>query len=170
MAVRIRLRRMGRKKTPHYRVVVTDRTAPREGRFVESIGYYKPLNQPARLVLDLERVDYWIAQGAVPSDTVGSLIRKARIGGDDSLAVGEVRADEEKAKKAEAVATRRREEAEKAKAQKAAEAEAAAATEAAAKAAAAAEAEAATAATAVSESGAEAAEEGAKPEEESGDA
>jgi small subunit ribosomal protein S16 len=159
---------MGRKKTPHYRVVVTDRTAPREGRFVESIGYYKPLNQPARLVLDLERVDYWIAQGAVPSDTVGSLIRKARIGGDDSLAVGEVRADEEKAKKAEAVATRRREEAEKAKAQKAADAEAA--TEAAAKAAAAAEAEAATAATAVSESGAEAAEEGAKPEEESGDA
>lgn len=168
MAVRIRLRRMGRKKTPHYRVVVTDRTAPREGRFVESIGYYKPLNQPARLVLDLERVDYWIAQGAVPSDTVGSLIRKARIGGDDSLAVGEVRADEEKARKAEAVATRRREEAEKAQAQKAAEAAAAAAAE--AEAAAAAEAEAATAATEVSESGTEAAEEGAKPEEESGDA
>jgi small subunit ribosomal protein S16 len=120
---------MGRKKTPHYRVVVTDRTAPREGRFVESIGYYKPLNQPARLVIDLERVDFWIAQGAVPSDTVGSLIRKARIGGDGSLAVGEVSAEEEKAKKAEAVTARRKQESEKAKAKKSADAEAATAAE-----------------------------------------
>jgi len=115
---------MGRKKTPHYRVVVTDRTSPREGRFVESIGYYKPLNQPARLVLDLDRVDYWIAQGAVPSDTVGSLIKKARTGGDDTLAVGEVSAEEQKASKAEAVAARRKLEAEKAKAKVAADSEA----------------------------------------------
>jgi small subunit ribosomal protein S16 len=115
---------MGRKKTPHYRVVVTDRTSPREGRFVESIGYYKPLNSPARLVIDMERVDFWISRGAVPSDTVGSLIKKARSGGDDTLAVGEVSAEEQKASKAEAAATRRRQVAEETKAKKAEEAEA----------------------------------------------
>lgn len=154
MAVRIRLRRMGRKKMPHYRVVVTDRTAPRDGRFVESIGYYKPLTNPARLVLDLDRVDYWITQGAVPSDTVGSLIRRARTGGDATLTFGEVSPEEEKARKAEAIAARRKEEADKAKAKVAAEAAVAAEAEAAAQAeakaradAAAAEAEAAKAAT-----------------------
>jgi small subunit ribosomal protein S16 len=66
MAVKIRLRRMGRKKAPHYRIVVADSTAPRDGRFVESLGYYKPLESPARLVVDLERVDYWVGQGARP--------------------------------------------------------------------------------------------------------
>ncbi|NNF13821.1 MAG: 30S ribosomal protein S16, partial [Gemmatimonadetes bacterium] len=59
MPARIRLRRMGRKKTPHYRVVVADSASPRDGRFVETLGYYKPLSQPARLVLDMERVDHW---------------------------------------------------------------------------------------------------------------
>jgi small subunit ribosomal protein S16 len=119
---------MGRKKTPHYRVVVTDRAAPREGRFVESIGYYKPLTEPARLVLDLDRVDYWIAQGAVPSDTVGSLIKRARTGGDDTLAVGEVSPEQEKAKKAEALAARRQKEVDEVKAKAAKAAEAAQAT------------------------------------------
>ena len=64
---------MGRKKQPHYRVVVADSLSPRDGRFVESLGYYKPLSQPARLVLDLERVDYWLSKGAEPSGTVNSL-------------------------------------------------------------------------------------------------
>jgi len=112
MAVRIRLRRMGRKKTPHYRVVVTDVASPRDGRFVESLGYYRPLTNPARLVLDLERVDYWIGEGAAPSDTVQSLISKARKGGDALVAVGEVDGGAEKAKRAEALAARRRVEAE----------------------------------------------------------
>ena len=113
MAVRIRLRRMGRKKMPHYRVVVTDRASPREGRFVETVGHYKPLMNPARLVLDLERVDYWIGQGAVPSDTVSSLIHKARKGGDDLVALGEVSVEEEKAKKVGALAAKRKAHAEK---------------------------------------------------------
>ena len=82
MAVRIRLKRMGRKKAPHYRVVVADSKSPRDGRFVETLGYFKPLSNPARLVLDLERVDYWVGQGASPSGTVKSLISKARAGGD----------------------------------------------------------------------------------------
>ena len=72
---------MGRKKRPHYRIVVADSASPRDGRFVETLGYYKPLAQPARLVLDMERVDHWIAEGASPSGTVKSLITKARKGG-----------------------------------------------------------------------------------------
>ena len=82
MPVRIRLRRMGRKKQPHYRVVVADSLSPRDGRFVESLGYYKPLTQPARLVLDMERVEHWLSKGAEPSGTVKTLISKARRGGD----------------------------------------------------------------------------------------
>jgi small subunit ribosomal protein S16 len=104
---------MGRKKLPHYRVVVTDRQAPREGRFVETLGHYKPLVNPARLVLDLERVDYWISQGAVPSQTVSSLIHRARKGGDEGLALGDVSVDEERARKAEALAAKRKAEAER---------------------------------------------------------
>ncbi|HKJ03042.1 MAG TPA: 30S ribosomal protein S16, partial [Longimicrobiales bacterium] len=88
MPVRIRLRRMGRKKQPHYRVVVADSLSPRDGRFVENLGYYKPLTKPARLVLDMERVDHWLGQGAEPSGTVKSLITKARRGGDAKVAVG----------------------------------------------------------------------------------
>jgi len=114
MAVRIRLRRLGRKKKPHYRVVVTDRAAPREGRFIETLGHYRPLMDPARLVLDLERVDYWIGQGAVPSETVHSLIEKARKGGDDSLAIGDVNLEEERARKTGALAAKREAEAAKA--------------------------------------------------------
>lgn len=116
---------MGRKKQPHYRVVVTDRTFPRDGRFVESLGHYNPLTSPARLVIDLDRVDYWVGQGAVPSDTVNSLLQKARKGGDDTLAVGEANAEAEKARKAEELAARRKAETDLA-AKKAAEAKAAA--------------------------------------------
>lgn len=112
MSVRIRLRRMGRKKAPHYRVVVADGDSPRDGRFVETIGYYKPLSSPARVVVDLERADYWLGQGAQPSATVRSLLNKARKGGDESVAVGEADAAAEKARRAEQLARRRQAEAE----------------------------------------------------------
>lgn len=111
MSVRIRLRRMGRKKAPHYRVVVADGDSPRDGRFVETIGYYKPLSTPARVVVDLERADYWLGQGAQPSATVRSLLNKARKGGDASVAVGEADAAAEKARRSEQLATRRQAEA-----------------------------------------------------------
>ena len=98
---------MGRKKQPHFRVVIADGRSPRDGRFVETIGYYKPLSDPARLVLDLERVDHWLGEGASPSDTVKSLIAKARKGGTADLAVGEVGAEERKARRAEELAAKR---------------------------------------------------------------
>ncbi len=116
---------MGRKKRPHYRIVVADSASPRDGRFVETLGYYKPLAQPARLVLDMERVDHWIAEGASPSGTVQSLITKARKGGDATVALGEVDADERKTKRAEELAARRAVEQKAAAAAAAAEAAAA---------------------------------------------
>ena len=131
MAVKIRLRRMGRKKQPHYRVVVADIDSPRDGRFIETLGYYKPLSHPARLVLDLERVEYWESKGAKASGTVANLVKKARMGGDEKVAVGEVDKDAEKQAHQEALAARRRDEAEAAAAEeKAAEAEAKAAAKA----------------------------------------
>jgi small subunit ribosomal protein S16 len=143
MAVRIRLKRMGRKKAPHYRVVVADSRSPRDGRFVETLGYYKPLSTPARLVLDLERVDYWMGEGADPSHTVRTLISKARTGGDDQIAVGEPDTEAEKKAKQEALAAKRAaEKKEREEAEAAAQAEAEAAAKAEAEAAAAAEAEA----------------------------
>ena len=87
MSVKIRLRRMGKKKQPHYRIVVTDSRAPRDGRFVENIGYYNPMSNPGKLSLDLGRVDYWVGEGAIVSPTVGSLVSKARAGGDDIVAM-----------------------------------------------------------------------------------
>jgi len=143
MSVKIRLKRMGRKKAPHYRVVVTDTRSPRDGRFVETLGYYKPLSDPARLVLDVERVDYWIGEGAQPSSTVKSLIGRARAGGDETVAVGEVDAEQRKQEAKEALAAKRAAEAEAKAAQEAAAAEAEAAAKAEAEAAAKAEAEAA---------------------------
>jgi small subunit ribosomal protein S16 len=121
---------MGRKKQPHYRVVVADSTSPRDGRFIETLGYYKPLTTPARLVLDMERVDHWLSEGALPSGTVKTLITKARRGGDRKVALGEVDPETRETKRAEALAARRAEEARAAQAkatsaQAAAEAEAA---------------------------------------------
>lgn len=98
---------MGRKKQPHYRIVVADSASPRDGRFVETLGYYKPLSHPARLVVDVERVDYWIEKGAQTSGTVKSLVNKARRGGDAKVALGEVDKEAQKAKRAEALAARR---------------------------------------------------------------
>ncbi len=121
MAIKIRLRRMGRKKQVHYRIVVADGDSPRDGRFVESLGYYKPLSHPARVVVDMERVDHWIGQGAVPSHTVSSLLKKVRKGGDASVAVGEVDKEAEKQAKVEALAAKRKAEAEAEAAKKAEE-------------------------------------------------
>ncbi len=73
----IRLTRRGAKKQPVYRVVVADKEAKRDGRFVEIVGHYNPCRKPAELKLDQERINYWIARGAQPSETVRSLIRKA---------------------------------------------------------------------------------------------
>ncbi|MBQ6569478.1 MAG: 30S ribosomal protein S16 [Clostridia bacterium] len=70
MAVKIRLRRMGAKKAPFYRVVVADSRYPRDGRFIEEIGYYNPLKQPSEVNIDAEKAKKWIANGAQPTDTV----------------------------------------------------------------------------------------------------
>ena len=78
--VRLRLTRMGRKKQPFYRIVAADSRAPRDGRFIESIGHYNPMLNPPEIKIDLERVDYWLGVGASPSDTVSSLIKRARGG------------------------------------------------------------------------------------------
>ena len=76
MAVKIRLRRMGAKKAPFYRVVVADSRYPRDGRFIEEIGYYNPLTDPAEVVIDGEQAKKWISNGAQPTDTVKALLKK----------------------------------------------------------------------------------------------
>ena len=75
--VRLRMTRLGTVKRPFYRVIATDSRSPRDGRFLEQLGYYDPMKTPKEIKLDLERVKYWISQGAQPSDTVKSLIKKA---------------------------------------------------------------------------------------------
>jgi len=79
MAVRIRLRRTGRKKAPMFRIVVTDSRSPRDGRFIEIVGQYAPRQGENALNLRSERVNYWLDHGALPSDTVRSLLRRAGI-------------------------------------------------------------------------------------------
>jgi len=79
MAVRIRLKRMGAKKRPFYRVVVADSRSPRDGRFIEEIGYYDPLRQPAEIKIDEEKALQWLQRGAQPSDTARSLLSKAGV-------------------------------------------------------------------------------------------
>ena len=73
--VKIRLRRMGAKKAPFYRVVVADSRYPRDGRFIEEIGTYDPLTEPATIKIDMERAKYWISNGAQPTDTVKALLK-----------------------------------------------------------------------------------------------
>ena len=79
MAVKIRLRRMGAKKAPFYRVVVADSRFPRDGRFIEEIGYYDPTKEPAVVSIDAEKAKAWIANGAQPTDTVKVLLKKNNI-------------------------------------------------------------------------------------------
>ena len=76
MAVKIRLRRMGAKKAPFYRVVVADSRFPRDGRFIEEIGYYDPTKEPSVVKIDAEKAKKWIANGAQPTDTVKALFKK----------------------------------------------------------------------------------------------
>ncbi len=77
--VKIRLRRMGAKKRPFYRVVVADARAPRDGRFIEEIGYYDPTKDPAIIKIDEDRAMKWIKDGAQPTDTARSLLRQSGI-------------------------------------------------------------------------------------------
>ena len=76
MAVKIRLARHGAKKRPYYRIVVADSESPRDGRFLEKVGTYNPLLDPAEVTLNTDRVQYWLQQGATPTDTVKSLLKK----------------------------------------------------------------------------------------------
>ncbi|MBO4308870.1 MAG: 30S ribosomal protein S16 [Clostridia bacterium] len=79
MAVKMRLRRIGAKKAPFYRVIVADSRSPRDGRFIEEIGYYNPLTQPVEIKIDPEKAKKWIANGAQPTETVKALLKKSGI-------------------------------------------------------------------------------------------
>ena len=79
MAVKIRLKRLGAKKAPFYRVVVADERSPRDGKFIEEIGYYDPMTNPATVKIDADKANKWLGNGAQPTDTVRSLLKKADI-------------------------------------------------------------------------------------------
>ena len=79
MAVKIRLRRMDQKKAPFYRVVVADSRSPRDGRFIEEIGYYDPMTDPANVKIDAEKAKKWLDNGAQPTETVKALLKKTEI-------------------------------------------------------------------------------------------
>jgi len=74
--VKIRLRRMGAKKAPYYRIIVADSRSPRDGRFIEELGVYDPMADGEKIKVDMERAKYWIANGAQPTDTVRGLLKK----------------------------------------------------------------------------------------------
>ena len=74
--VKIRLRRMGAKKAPFYRIVVADSRSPREGRFIEEVGYYDPMKDPAEVKLDAEKITAWLKNGAQPTETVKAILTK----------------------------------------------------------------------------------------------
>ncbi|KXB47748.1 hypothetical protein HMPREF3188_00341 [Tissierellia bacterium KA00581] len=84
MAVKIRLKRMGSKKKPFYRIVVADSRAPRDGKFIEEIGYYNPLTEAKEIKVDKEKVNAWIKNGAKPSDTVNRLFKNNGIYSEDN--------------------------------------------------------------------------------------
>ena len=79
MAVRIRLKRMGAKKAPFYRVVVADSKSPRDGKFIEEIGYYNPLTDPVDIKIDADKATSWMEKGALPTETVKALLKKSEI-------------------------------------------------------------------------------------------
>ena len=79
MAVKIRLRRMGAKKNPFYRIVVADSRYPRDGRFIEEIGTYDPLKTPSDVKIDADKAKQWIANGAQPTDTVKDILKKSGV-------------------------------------------------------------------------------------------
>ena len=79
MAVKMRLRRMGAKKAPFYRVIVADERSPRDGKFIDEIGYYNPLRDPAEIKIDSDKATKWLNDGAQPTETVKSLLKKSGI-------------------------------------------------------------------------------------------
>ena len=79
MAVKIRLKRLGAKKSPFYRVVVADERSPRDGKFIEEIGYYNPLTDPVDIKIDAEKATKWLNNGAQPTETVRTLLKKTEI-------------------------------------------------------------------------------------------
>ena len=79
MAVKIRLKRIGAKKTPFYRVVVADERSPRDGKFIEEIGYYNPMTEPADIKINAEKATKWLSNGAQPTETVRTLLKKSEI-------------------------------------------------------------------------------------------
>lgn len=79
MSVKIRLKRMGMKKKPFYRVVVADNRSPRDGRFIEEIGYYDPMTEPSTVKIDAEAAKKWLGNGAQPTDTVRVLLKKSGV-------------------------------------------------------------------------------------------
>jgi small subunit ribosomal protein S16 len=81
--IKLRLRRMGAKKRPSYRIVAADSRSPRDGRIIESLGHYDPLTQPATINTNDERIKYWLSVGAQPSDTVRDLLRRKGLVADD---------------------------------------------------------------------------------------
>ena len=92
--VKIRLRRMGAKKNPFYRVVVADSKSPRDGRCIEEIGTYNPVTQPSEIDINAERAEYWLKNGAQPTDTVRALLKKAGV-----IKASEAKPEKEKASK-----------------------------------------------------------------------
>ena len=79
MAVKIRLKRMGQKKAPFYRIVVADARSPRDGKFIEEIGYYNPMTEPKEIKIDAEKAKKWLGNGAQPTETVKTLFKKSGI-------------------------------------------------------------------------------------------
>lgn len=77
--VKLRLRRMGAKKRPSYRIVAADSRSPRDGAFIETVGFYDPITEPATIKVDLERARHWLSVGAQPTETVNSLLKKAGV-------------------------------------------------------------------------------------------
>src|SRR5262245_20488166 len=107
MSVKIRLRRVGRKHQPSYRIVVARTADPRGGEYLDTVGFYNPRTQPAELRVDLEKVDRWLKQGVELTDTAASLIRKARKGGDRSVLLREMKAPSLKASEVSSSAKKR---------------------------------------------------------------
>lgn len=77
--IKLRLRRTGAKKRPSYRIVATEHSSPRDGRFIEIIGHYDPLTEPSTIKVNAERAQYWLSVGAQPSDTVAGLLKRAGV-------------------------------------------------------------------------------------------
>ncbi len=87
--VKLRLRRMGAKKRPSYRIVAADSRSPRDGAFIESVGFYDPITDPATIRVDLDRARHWLSVGAQPTETVASIFKKVGVYGSDSASVAE---------------------------------------------------------------------------------